>query len=229
MDVIRGNKPDTIKLPHLIPLFKVTSVARFLMMPSLSFFMTLHQCIFHLLRQFALYQIDPILIDLVGIRKLIGNLKTSSSTGSDEINSKIGKCTELHSSFILYTIFQQSLHCSSLPSDWQVRNVVLAHKSGNTHAPEKYHPISLTSILCKILEHMIYCHLINFLQTNSSFNSSEHGFRKSFSCETQLACFTKDLFPNTEIGFDTDCIFIDFAKPFSTVSHHLLIRELRLN
>lgn len=225
-NVVRGNAPDTIQLSQFNTPVQSDQCCTVFNDVFASFFHDAAPVHFPPTTTVHAIQMDPILIDWVGIRKLIGNLKTSSSAGSDEINSKILKCTELYSSIILSRIFQQSLHCSSLPSDWKVGKVVPVHKSGNTHSPENYRPISLTSIPCKILEHIIYSHLIDFLETNSFFNNSQHGFRKSFSCETQLACFTNDLFSNTDLGFDTDCIFIDFAKAFDTVSHNLLIHKL---
>lgn len=172
------------------------------------------------------FPMDYIVIDWVGVRKLISNLNMSSSAGPDGINSKILKCTELYSSLILSKIFHQSLQCSSLPGDWKKGKVVPVHKSGNTNSPENYRPISLTSIPCKMLEHIIYTHLISFLEENSFFNNCQYGFRKTVSCETQLLSFTNDLFVNTDQGFDTDCIFLDFAKAFDTVSHDLLLLKL---
>lgn len=150
---------------------------------------------------------DPILFDWVGINRLIDNQKISASAGPDLINSKMLKCTALFSSIILSKLYTQSVQCSSLPSDWKTARVVPVHKSGNALCPENYRPISLTSIPCKLLEHVIYSHLIDFLESNSFFHPSQHGFRKTFSCDTQLLCFTNDLFAALDQGFDIDCIF----------------------
>ncbi|XP_049267080.1 uncharacterized protein LOC125756402 [Rhipicephalus sanguineus] len=123
-------------------------------------------------------------------------------------------------------LFVQSLQTSTLPSDWKAGKVVPVHKSGDVHSPNNYRPISLTSIPVKILEHVIYSHLIDFLESNSFFSIYQHGFRKAVSCETQLLCFTNDLFINADLELDTDCIYLDFAKAFDTVSHELLIFKL---
>lgn len=37
------------------------------------------------------------------------------------------------------------------------------------------------------MEHVIYSQIVNFLDSNNTFNSSQHGSRKGLSCETQLA------------------------------------------
>ena len=128
----------------------------------------------------------------------------------------------MYSSIILTKLFEQSLDTGCVPEDWRVGKVIPLHKSGDKHCPNNFRPISLTSIPCKIIEHVIYSHLANFLESNSFFNKAQHGFRKTFSCETQLLCFTHDLHSILDRGSLTDCIFLDFSKAFDKVTHELL-------
>lgn len=169
---------------------------------------------------------DPISIDTMGICKLIETLPLSSSAGNDMINSKLLKSTITYSSIYLTKIFEQSLVRGQLPVDWKVGKIIPVHKSGDKHSSSNYRPISLTSVPCKILEHIIYSHLVQHLEFNSFFHQAQHGFRKSFSCETQLASFTHDLQSVLDRCSVVDCIFIDFAKAFDKVSHILLLHKL---
>ena len=43
-----------------------------------------------------------------------------------------------------------------LPEDWKTANVTAIHKSGDRKKPENYRPISLTSVLGKIMEKKIF-------------------------------------------------------------------------
>lgn len=169
---------------------------------------------------------EPVHLDWEGIRKLIENFKPFFSPRDDGINATFLKNTAWFSSLILCRIFSQSLESSTLPNDWKVGKVVPLHKSGNTNDPHNYRPISLTSVPCKLLEHVIYCNLVNFLENNSFFTNFQHGFRKSYSCETQLLCFTNDLFSAIDRGTFISCVFIDFSKAFDTVCHELLLLKL---
>lgn len=115
-----------------------------------------------------------------------------------------------------------------MESEWKVGKVIPIHKSGNKHSPLHYRPISLTSIPCKILEHILASHLAMLLESHSYFAPSQHGFRKSYSCETQLTLFVHKLTTILDNRSLADCIFLDFSKAFDKVCHKLLIYKLRL-
>lgn len=98
--------------------------------------------------------------------------------------------------------------------------------SGNKHSPLNYRPISLTSIPCKILEHILASNLANFIESNSFFTSSQHGFRKTYSCETQLVSVLHMLNVILDHSSLVDCTFLDFSKAFDKVCHTLLLYKL---
>lgn len=76
------------------------------------------------------------------------------------------------------------------------------------------------------MEHIIYSHIMNFLDTNNFFHSSQHGFRKSLSSESQLAIFIHDIHSSLDHHFQTDSIFLNFAKAFDKVPHKRLLLKL---
>lgn len=155
-----------------------------------------------------------------GIVKIIESLKITSSAGPDGINSKVLKNTKCITSVILSHIFQQSLSCSTLPHEWKLGKIVPVPKKG----PSSYRPISLTSVCSKIMEHVIYTHTVNFLNSVNFFNPSQHVFQKLFSCETQLALFLHDI--HVSLDENVDALFIDFEKAFDKVPHKRLLLKL---
>lgn len=169
---------------------------------------------------------EPIDIQLEGIITAINNLKLSSSCGVDGINSKVLKNTVTVTSKILLHIFRQSLETGMIPSDWKLAKIIPIFKSGNKTSCENYRPISLTCICCKILEHIIASHIYRHLESNHFFFKNQHGFRKGFSCETQLFEFTTELHANMDNNYQTDCVFLDYSKAFDRVAHCRLISKL---
>lgn len=69
---------------------------------------------------------------------------------------------------------------------------------------------------------------MKFLDAGNFFHFSQHGFRKGFSCETQLAVFLHDLHTNLDTNQQTDAVFLDFAKAFDKVPHQRLLLKLSL-
>ena len=90
-------------------------------------------------------------------------------------------------------IFQKSIDCSELPDDWLSTNVAPVYTKGDVHRAENYRPVSLISVTCKLLEHIICKHIFTHLEKYNILTSLNHGFRSGYSCETQLIVTLSDL------------------------------------
>jgi hypothetical protein len=113
-----------------------------------------------------------------------------------------------------------------IPEDWKHANVCPLFKKGNKHNAINYRPISLTCILCKIMEHIIASSMMDHLENNNILYDLQHGFRTSRSCETQLVSFIQELAKNNNHNIQTDIIVMDFAKAFDKVPHKRLLSKL---
>jgi hypothetical protein len=61
-----------------------------------------------------------------------------------------------------------SLSIKQVPLLWKIAHVSPSFKGkGNPHSSQNYHPISVTSIVCKIMEKIIFKHLFNYMKTNN--------------------------------------------------------------
>lgn len=127
---------------------------------------------------------------------------------------------------ILCLMLNQSLSSGELPKDWKIAKVAPLLKSGDRHSPGNYQPISLTCICCKLLEHVIASNVHSHLESNHFFFYNQHGFRKGYSCDTQLFELTTDLHFNVNANDQTDCLFLVFSRAFDTVPHCSLISKL---
>ena len=125
------------------------------------------------------------------------------------------------------TIFQASIDTCKLPSNRLNANVAHVYKKGDVHLPDNYRPVSLTCVSCKLLEHIICKHILDHLDRNKILMTLNHGFRSSYSYETQLVATIHDLLGKSDIGAQIDMVILDFSKALDTVPHQKLLHKMR--
>jgi hypothetical protein len=97
----------------------------------------------------------PFNITTNGIVKLQKNLNPYKAQGPDNISPRILKELADEISPLLQLIYTTSLDTGEVPADWRTANVSPVFKKGQTSAAENYRSISLRSVCCKILEHIV--------------------------------------------------------------------------
>ena len=120
------------------------------------------------------------------------------------------------------------MYSGKLPSDWRSANISPVFKKGDSHLAENYRPVSLTSVSCKLLEHIICKHILDHLEINNILTSLNHGFRSGYSCETQLLTTVHDLLQQHDNKTQIDMMILDFSKAFDTVPHESLLHKMSL-
>jgi hypothetical protein len=123
----------------------------------------------------------------------------------------------------LEVIFKISVNEVKVPQDLKTAKVTPIFKNNNGQGPGNYRPISMTSLSCNILEHIIVRNDMTSLDNNDVIHKSKHGFRKSRSCETQLALFLHVILTSGESKIQVDAVLFDFKKAFDKVFHIKLI------
>ena len=167
-------------------------------------------------------------IPVAGILKLLKNLKPGKAAGPDRLKPILLKelCEEIAP--IIQVIFERSIQTGKLPAEWcraQVSDSPIFKKGDKTSAAN-YRPISLTCILCKVLEHIMASHLVKHFDKHDLLYDLQHGFREKRSCDTQLTMLFEDLARNTSVGKQTDLTLLDFSKAFDKVNHSKLTWKL---
>ena len=169
---------------------------------------------------------DPITIETEGVLKLMKDINPNKSTGPDGIPPFILKELATELAPILSLLFQASLNQSTIPQDWKLAHVTPIFKKGDPLKASNYRPVSLTSIPCKILEHIVFSHTMKHLTHHNILCDNQHGFLKFRSCESQLVITLNDLLKNLDNCEQTDVILLDFAKAFDKVNHSSLVKKL---
>ena len=135
----------------------------------------------------------PIEISVDGVAKQLFNLNVHKASGPDQISARFLKECYYIIAPTLSLIFQLSLETGTIPDDWKKAYVTPIFKSGNRTCTRNYRPISLTSIISKVMEHILASNIMHHLDVNFILSETQHGFRHSRSCETQLTSLLYDL------------------------------------
>ena len=170
--------------------------------------------------------LSKITINNAGVTKLLKNINPAKASGPDDIPNRVLKECAEEISPALTAIFQRSIDSGQLPEVWLRANVAAVYKKGDKHLPENYRPISLTSVISKLLEHIICHSMLNHFDENNILTDLNHGFRSGYSCETQLLITANDLLQTQNKNQQTDLAILDFSKAFDTVPHNKLIHKL---
>ena len=125
-------------------------------------------------------------IDLNGVLKLLSNLKPDKAAGPDSIKPVVLKQLKIEIAPVLCLLFEKTLQTGQLPSDWKNAQVCSLFKKGDKTEPSYYRPISITCILCKVMEHITASNLSTHLSKHNILYELQHGFREKRSCKTQL-------------------------------------------
>ncbi len=166
-------------------------------------------------------------IDSKGVLKILRDLNPHKAQGPDNIPPQLLKECAHEITPALTLLFQASLHQGSVPDDWKQAIITPVYKKGDKSAPANYRPISLTSVCCKVMEHVIHSQAMRHLDKHGILSDQQHGFRKKRSCESQLILTIQDLAAGLDDGSQIDAVLLDFSKAFDKVPHHRLLLKLR--
>ena len=89
-----------------------------------------------------------------------------------------------------------------------------------------YRPVSLTSLVVKIMEKIIAKKLRAFLDEHRKLSAVQHGFRPRHSCLTQLLETIHQWAATLDRAKSTHAIFLDFARAFDSVPYQRLLIKL---
>jgi len=66
-----------------------------------------------------------------------------------------------------------------VPEDWRLANVTPIYKKGCREDPGNYRPVSLTSVLGKIMEQVVLREITQHVRYNRGIRPSQHGFTQA--------------------------------------------------
>ena len=150
--------------------------------------------------------IDNILVTAEMVEEEISKTKIDKSCGPDEIHPKMLK--ELVSSIALpiSILLNRTIQEGKIPQDWKTGFVSAIYKKGSKSVAENYRPISLTSVVCKLMETLIKRVMMDHLIKHNLLSPRQFGFISGRSTVTQLLHYLDKCIDMIVQGKVVDCI-----------------------
>ena len=124
----------------------------------------------------------------------------NKASGLDKLPVKLVKITAPYIRKSLTAIFNRSISTGIFPCDWKVAKVTPIHKDGDKSDMDSYGPISVISIIAKIMEKLAHSQLYSYLVRFDILTSSQHGFRPLHLTVTALLKLTNQWYQNMDEG-----------------------------
>ena len=170
--------------------------------------------------------LDNFSCDIQSMIKIIKQLKNNSAPGPDSLTPFFLKNIVASIANPLCKLYNCFLAEGFIPNEWKVAYIIPIYKKGDPQNPANYRPVSLTSVLCKILERIVRQQMLSYLIENDLIPKCQHGFLSKKSTVTNLLECLDNWTANFDRGHQTEVIYLDYSKCFDTVSHPKLLYKL---
>ena len=158
--------------------------------------------------------------------RYIVSLNVNKAPGPDSKSPKVLSIAASELAEPITILFRKSLASGSIPSEWKTAHVTPIFKKGSKSAVNNYRPVSLTCIICKLMEKIVRKHIMDHLVDNNLISEHQHGFVPGRSCITQLLEVMDYWTEALDEGGSVDVVYMDYQKAFDSVPHRRLILKL---
>ena len=169
----------------------------------------------------AQYIISPVTVQET--KEFIAKLSRSKAAHPDAISVKVLKLVSPVFSYPITRLFNLSIEKRTFSNKWKVARVTPLFKHGACDSRDNYRPISVLSVLSKLLEKHVAASFMNYLVKNGLLYDLQSAFRECHSTESALIKLTDQILFNLDQDKVTGMIFVDFRKAFDVVNHQLLL------
>ena len=172
------------------------------------------------------HALQGIHITLQDVIDQIRVLDVTKSYGPDQISPLFLKEGGLPLAQSLCQLYNLSLRLSTVPKQWKMANIVPIHKKEEKDDIKNYRPVSLLSVVGKIMERIVFKYTYNFFKDNFIISDNQSGFLPGRSTVTQLLEVYHEFCKAIDEGKEIRVIFLDISKAFDRVWHTGLLFKL---
>ena len=161
------------------------------------------------------------------ILSFLQKIKSRKSSGPDNLHPRYIKDVATEITAPLTHIVNMSIMTGEVPDYMKIARVVPLYKAGDKNKATNYRPISLLSVLAKVLEGTVYKRLMKYFCNKHLLSEAQFGFRQNKNTKGALIKFINTIQNGIDRGRKTGAVYIDLKKAFDTVDYKILFIKLQ--
>ena len=110
------------------------------------------------------------------VTEMLKCLKVDKTPGIDALHPKFLFEVREEIGEVMAELMNKSMQTGEIPQDWRDAIVVPLFKKGNRSEASNYRPVSLTCIICKVMERIIKDDMMRHMEEHKIIKDSQHGF-----------------------------------------------------
>ncbi|KAG0438026.1 hypothetical protein HPB47_017181 [Ixodes persulcatus] len=160
------------------------------------------------------------------VKRAAQDLKRNSTPGKDGVQNRLLRNLDEESYETLTRYLNEIWSSGRIPPDWKHAEITLIPKPGKKLDLDNLRPISITSCLGKLMEHVVLNRLQPYLEETNFYSNTMFGFRKHLSAQDVFLQLKEDVLQPAKRGRDQTILALDIKGAFDHVGHDLILRNL---
>lgn len=160
------------------------------------------------------------------IEAAISQLTRNTSPGRDRITNKLLRNLPATNIDELLRYINDCWEKGNIPQSWKHAQITLIPKANKPISIQNLRPISLTSCVGKLFEHMVLNRLTSYLEEQNLLPQTMFGFRPQLSTQDILLQIKHDVIDNLQTRNSKAILAIDVKGAFDNIRHEPILEHI---
>ena len=166
-------------------------------------------------------------INMHQLRSILKSLKSSGSTGGDDISMRVLKQAQSELEPLILHLINSTISTNKFPESLKISKVVPIRKVGKEQTDsDGWRPVNLVTALSKVIEKVFLRQILQHLERHDLIGHQHHGAVHGKSTQTLITEIQDLLVEDRTNGQDSFLIALYQSKAYDLVCHEILLRKL---